>query len=996
MQVRVVPVLVKNFSQTIVTQMAGPTARAADKTGHESGKRFGGRFSGGIRTGIGPISGMFRGFGPQMAAAFGGAALVAGIKSVTDEAREAAVVGRITEARLRSTGGAANVSAKQVSGLAERLSNLVGVDDEVIQAGENLLLSFKGVRNEAGRGNDIFTQATKLSVDLAAGMNNGTVSAGGLKTANIQLGKALEDPIRGITALRRSGVSFTEQQKAQIKTLVESGDTLGAQKLILKAVGEQFGGTAAASADAGKRFGVFVANIKEKIGTVLLPIMNQLLGFLIERLPGAFAGVGAALRPIILGFQALGAAFSGEGITTSSRKFVGVMERIGVVLRTIVDAALGAFRRNLDLIKRILPAVAVGLAALLVATKVAGAIQLVAVGIRAIGLAVAANPLGLLALAAVAVGAALLVFFRNTETGRRVLQTLWAAAKTLAQVFVTQIVPAVASAVGAFMRGLMPGLKTLGAVLRAQVLPALKVVAIVIGATLYIALTKVLPFILRLAGPVLGFLFKQLGQTIQWISNVVRFIGRLGAWFLRWIAGTRTTGEAVRVLGQRVGAFAASMSKQWQSIVRQVTGALGTMRRVTVTVLAAMIRFWLRWAGNVIDAAASALGWMPGLGPKLRTAQAKFHAFAGSVNAALNKIQDEGVNVKIKGSFMPPKGFSVYDVVGRMHTGGKIPGYGGGDRVPILAEAGETVVSKEHSRLPFMREAFSAAGVPGFRRGGGIDLKVLAPRIDQFRAGIQRTVDAIGARAKSTLERRLRILLTGGVGKANILRFIRSVDPLPYIWGAAGPRGYDCSGLAGAVYGKMRGDRAAGHGKRYFTTASISTRVAGLKQGLGGTLQIGVTSGSGHMAGRYGGLGFEARSSRTGIFTGRAARRPETFARRFHMAKGGPVEGRLLDALARAGVVDVGGDTDRMRINGRVFDQGGLWPPGTIGLNASGRTERVLGPGQEVPSAEDFATAVRRALDGMTVQMDGQTVGALTVGPQLRAYRQLRTIRPRR
>ena len=195
-----------------------------------------------------------------MLAAFGGAAIIAGIKDVTAEAREAAMVGKITEARLKSTGGVANVTGAQVAGLAERLSNLTGVDDELIQSGENLMLTFTGVRNEAGKGNDIFTRATKLAVDLAAGMNNGAVTTNGLKTANIQLGKALEDPIKGITALRRSGVSFSEQEKEQIKTLVDHGDKLDAQKIILAAVQKQFGGTAAASADAGKRFGVFVAN----------------------------------------------------------------------------------------------------------------------------------------------------------------------------------------------------------------------------------------------------------------------------------------------------------------------------------------------------------------------------------------------------------------------------------------------------------------------------------------------------------------------------------------------------------------------------------------------------------------------------------------------------------------------------------------------------------------------------------------------------------------
>jgi acid phosphatase family membrane protein YuiD len=179
--VDVAPRLVRDFSRQVVKDMqAQGLTREVERSGQESGRRFGRRFSGGLRTGIGPVRGILRGFGPQLAVAFGGAALVAGIKSVTDEAREAAVVGKITEARLKSTGGVANITARQIEGLATALSNKVGVDDEAIQSGMNLMLTFKGVRNEAGRGNDIFNQATKTAVDLAAGMNNGKVSIEGL------------------------------------------------------------------------------------------------------------------------------------------------------------------------------------------------------------------------------------------------------------------------------------------------------------------------------------------------------------------------------------------------------------------------------------------------------------------------------------------------------------------------------------------------------------------------------------------------------------------------------------------------------------------------------------------------------------------------------------------------------------------------------------------------------------------------------------------------
>ena len=83
-----------------------------------------------------------------------------------------------------------------------------------------------------------------MSVDLAQAMG------GAPKDAAIQLGKALNDPIKGISALTRIGVTFTDEQKAQIKTMQEAGDMAGAQGVILAELNKEFGGSAQAAADA--------------------------------------------------------------------------------------------------------------------------------------------------------------------------------------------------------------------------------------------------------------------------------------------------------------------------------------------------------------------------------------------------------------------------------------------------------------------------------------------------------------------------------------------------------------------------------------------------------------------------------------------------------------------------------------------------------------------------------------------------------------------------
>ena len=130
----------------------------------------------------------------------------------------------------------------QVGDLVTAISNKAGYDDEAIQSGANLLLTFTNIRNEAGKGNDIFNQSTRILTDMSTAM--GTEP----KQAAIQLGKALNDPIKGISALSRVGVTFTDGQKKTIKSLVDGGKTMQAQKIILKELNSEFGGSAAAQA----------------------------------------------------------------------------------------------------------------------------------------------------------------------------------------------------------------------------------------------------------------------------------------------------------------------------------------------------------------------------------------------------------------------------------------------------------------------------------------------------------------------------------------------------------------------------------------------------------------------------------------------------------------------------------------------------------------------------------------------------------------------------
>jgi len=188
---------------------------------------------------------------------------------------------------IENTGGVANVSSDELRSLNRALSLRTGIDKKLISEGSNVLLTFKGIRNEVGEGNDVFNRANMLAIDMA------TVFGGDAKQGATQLGKALEDPTKGVGALARVGVTFTDQEKDKIKALQESGDLLGAQRIVLEALEGQVGGTAEASADATAIISNGWREVQEWIGNMILPILAALASYVTTTLLPAFTQAAA-------------------------------------------------------------------------------------------------------------------------------------------------------------------------------------------------------------------------------------------------------------------------------------------------------------------------------------------------------------------------------------------------------------------------------------------------------------------------------------------------------------------------------------------------------------------------------------------------------------------------------------------------------------------------------------------------------------------------------
>lgn len=168
-----------------------------------------------------------------------------------------------TEALLKATGFAAGVTAKELQEEAQAIAFGTLASVRGIQEAQGVLLTFDRIQG------DVRKNAVELSQDLA------TVFGGTAASQATQLGKALQDPLKGITALNRVGVSFNDTQKEQIKLFQESGDIVAAQTIIIQALKNQVGGAGEAVAKdslagkldtAGQSFGNFVSKLAKSSG----------------------------------------------------------------------------------------------------------------------------------------------------------------------------------------------------------------------------------------------------------------------------------------------------------------------------------------------------------------------------------------------------------------------------------------------------------------------------------------------------------------------------------------------------------------------------------------------------------------------------------------------------------------------------------------------------------------------------------------------------------
>lgn len=240
--------------------------------------------------------------------AVGGFAIVMNSAVAVAERMEKA--GLKTEAVLRATGQASGQTSEGIRQMAREIGLATLASTEGVEAAAQVLLTFRSVSG------DTFRRTLELSQDLAE------VGFGSIESGAVQLGKALEDPAQGLTALTRVGVTFSEKQKEMIKTLHESGQVLEAQRLILDAVEQQVGGAGTAAAGGlsgaidtlGQRWSEFLETVADRAGALASAAAGvNLLSRALEGLSDLLspATTQQALSSVVVQYQATQRAVEG-------------------------------------------------------------------------------------------------------------------------------------------------------------------------------------------------------------------------------------------------------------------------------------------------------------------------------------------------------------------------------------------------------------------------------------------------------------------------------------------------------------------------------------------------------------------------------------------------------------------------------------------------------------------------------------------------------------
>lgn len=314
------------------------------------------------------------------------------VKAFTESEKAAAQL----KATLASTGGGIGVTIDQLIEQAKELQKTTLFEDDSIIQMDSVLATFTAIKGA------IATEAIPAILDLSAKMGQD------LQTSAVQVGKALNDPINGISALRRVGVSFTDSQEAVIKKLSETGHVAEAQAMILKELNTEFGGSARAAYDAAspmEKLNNKIADMYENFGALFVKIQVALAP--------AFERVIDLLNKLSAGLENA-VAWAKENHTYIEALGVAVVAAAGAYgIYIVVTQAVVAWEtlKYMWMMRSV------------IATTLLTTVQ------AALNIVMTANPVGLVVVAIAALAAGIYIAYQKSEQFRAVMAGLFSVIK---------------------------------------------------------------------------------------------------------------------------------------------------------------------------------------------------------------------------------------------------------------------------------------------------------------------------------------------------------------------------------------------------------------------------------------------------------------------------------------------------------------------------------------------------------------------------------------
>lgn len=268
-----------------------------------------------LQTDVGQISKSLSSFGTALKTSVAGTAVIAGFRAIVKATEESEAATAQLESAVKSASVAVRLSVSDFQAFAKQMQATTTFTDEAVAGVETILLAFKSLSGQT------ILNATSAVLDLSTRLGTDLTSSAKL------VGRALEDPTKGMSALARAGVVFSQSQQAIIKSLVATGQKAEAQALILKELERRYGGAAEAA--------------RNTLGGALAALGNQ-FGDLFEGDKDSFKKATSSINALTTALNDPKVKQGFDNLISAASQSLGVLARLGIAL-TQVGSGIGTF-----------------------------------------------------------------------------------------------------------------------------------------------------------------------------------------------------------------------------------------------------------------------------------------------------------------------------------------------------------------------------------------------------------------------------------------------------------------------------------------------------------------------------------------------------------------------------------------------------------------------------------------------------------------------------